>query len=89
MQAIVTVLGKDKVGLIAKVSTYLASVGVNVEEVSQTVVQDYFNMLMVVDISRAAASVAGMADGLAALGGAEGVVIRIQHEDIFNIMHKI
>jgi len=89
MKAIVTVLGKDKVGLIAKVSAYLASVDVNVEEVSQTVVQDYFNMIMIVDISRARDTIVRMADGLAALGEKESVVIRIQHEDIFNIMHKV
>lgn len=88
MKAIVTVLGKDKVGIIAKVSGELSAMGVNVEDISQTVMQDYFAMMMMVEVP-ASSEVALIAAQLERLGSEVGVSIRIQHEDIFNAMHRI
>lgn len=89
MKAIVTVIGKDKVGIICLVSAFLAEAGVNVEEVSQTVMSDYFMMLMLVDISKATEKLSDLSDKLAGLGLGHNLNIRILHEDIFNAMHKI
>ena len=75
-KTIITVVGKDTVGIIAKVCNYLAENQVNIEDISQTIVQGYFNMMMVTDVSKSEKSNAG-------------VVIRCQHEDIFNMMHRI
>lgn len=88
MKAIVTVIGKDRVGIIAKVSTRLAELGANIEDISQTVLQDYFVMIMLSDISEAK-PLKEVRDALDALGQSVGVSIRIQHEDIFNSMHRI
>jgi UPF0237 protein CA_C0478 len=88
MKAIVTVIGKDKVGIIAKVSGLLSEMGVNVEDISQTILQDYFAMMMLVDVS-SSGSISAVAESLDALGKSVGVNIRIQHEDIFNAMHRI
>ncbi|MFR1566269.1 MAG: ACT domain-containing protein [Christensenellales bacterium] len=88
MKAIVTVIGKDKVGIIAKVSGLLSEMGVNVEDISQTILQDYFAMMMLVDVS-SSGSISAVAERLDALGKSVGVNIRIQHEDIFNAMHRI
>ena len=88
MKAFVTVIGKDKVGIIAKVSGLLSEMGVNVEDISQTILQDYFAMMMLVDVS-SSGSISAVAERLDALGKSVGVNIRIQHEDIFNAMHRI
>ena len=88
MNAIVTVIGKDKVGIIAAVCALLAEHNVNILDISQTIVQDYFNMMMIVDAANAG-DVTEMSGDLAALGQEIGVVIRCQHEDIFNVMHRI
>lgn len=88
MKAIVTVIGKDKVGIIAKVSAALSDMNVNVEDISQTIMQDYFVMMMLVDVS-AATNFADVSESLNKLGEKVGVSIRIQHEDIFNAMHRI
>ena len=85
MKAIVTVIGKDRVGIIALVSRLLAERGVNVLDISQTVLQDYFTMIMLVDASGCTEP----AGELAAEGEEHGIQIRIQREDIFNAMHKI
>ena len=87
-KVIITVVGKDTVGIIAKVCTYLAGKQVNILDISQTIVQDYFNMMMIVDAANAG-DVTEMSGDLAALGQEIGVVIRCQHEDIFNMMHRI
>ena len=87
-KVIITVVGKDTVGIIAKVCTYLAEKQVNILDISQTIVQDYFNMMMIVDAANAG-DVTEMSGDLAALGQEIGVVIRCQHEDIFNMMHRI
>ncbi|QWU14533.1 ACT domain-containing protein [Paenibacillus sophorae] len=89
MKGIITVLGKDKVGIIAKVCTYLAERNVNILDISQTIVQDYFNMMMIVDISQAAKSTEVLVEELQHIGEEIGVEIKLQHEDIFNIMHRI
>ena len=88
MKAIVTVLGKDKVGIIAKVSGELAKLGVNVEDISQTIMQDYFVMIMMVEVPKDE-KIADISPRLDALGKGIGVSVRIQHEDIFNAMHII
>lgn len=89
MKGIITVLGKDKVGIIAKVCTYLAENNVNILDISQTIVQDYFNMMMIVDISGSAKSFEILVEDLQDVGKEIGVEIKLQHEDIFNIMHRI
>ena len=88
VKAIVTVIGKDKKGIIARVSGALAEAGANVEDISQTVMQGYFMMMMLVDIS-GVEKIRDLGDSLDALGEEIGVKIRIQHEDIFNAMHRI
>ncbi|WNS44600.1 ACT domain-containing protein [Paenibacillus sp. MMS20-IR301] len=89
MKGIITVLGKDKVGIIAKVCTYLAEHNLNILDISQTIVQDYFNMMMIVDISAPAKSFEEIVEDLQHVGEDIGVEIKLQHEDIFNIMHRI
>lgn len=88
-KTIITVIGKDTVGIIAKVCTYLAENGVNILDISQTIVQDYFNMMMIVDTSAAEKSFETMSDELDNIGETIGVKIKMQHEDIFNTMHRI
>ena len=88
MKAIVSVIGKDKVGIIAKVSTTLAALDVNILDISQTILSDYFTMMMVVSV-REAGDIASIQEKLNALGQEIGVQITIQHESIFNAMHKI
>lgn len=89
MKAILTVIGKDKSGIIAKVSTCLANNDVNIEDISQTIVQGNFTMLMLCDLSKSKLSIADLGQALKDLGDEIGVSIRVQHEDIFNAMHKI
>lgn len=88
-KTIITVVGNDTVGIIAKVCTYLAENQVNIEDISQTIIQGYFNMMMVTDTSKSSKDVGTLSQELKALGNEIGVVIRCQHEDIFNKMHRI
>ncbi len=88
-KTIITVVGKDTVGIIAKVCTYLSENNVNILDISQTIVQDYFNMMMIVDCNNAAKANHELADDLEAIGQEIGVNIKMQHEDIFNSMHRI
>jgi len=88
-KTIITVVGKDTVGIIAKVCTYLAENKVNILDISQTIVQDYFNMMMIVDANNSAKEFSQLADELEDLGKSIGVQIKMQSEDIFNIMHRI
>lgn len=88
-KTIITVVGKDTVGIIAKVCTYLAENGINILDISQTIVQDYFNMMMIVDTSKMEKPFGDMADEIAALGEKTGVVIKCQKEEIFDKMHRI
>lgn len=89
MKAIVTVIGKDKPGIIAKVSTCLAQNSVNIEDISQTLLQGNFTMLMLCDLSGSKLSLSQLKEELVQLGEQTGVSIHVQHEDIFNAMHKI
>ena len=88
-KSIITVLGKDSVGIIAKVCTYLANNNVNILDISQTIVQGYFNMMMIVNTNQMQKTFGDMADELAALGEEIGVVIKCQKEEIFDKMHRI
>ena len=89
MKAVVTVIGKDKKGIIANVSSVLFKNDINILDISQTIVQEYFNMMMIVDCNHAKKAVHEMADDLEKIGEEIGVSIRMQHEDIFNSMHRI
>lgn len=88
-KAIITVVGKDTVGIIAKVCTYLAENKVNILDISQTIVQDYFNMMMIVDISNMIGQYGDMVDDLEKLGQEIGVSVKCQKEEIFDQMHRI
>lgn len=88
-KAVVTVLGFDRKGIIAKVSTVLFERGVNILDISQTVLDGYFNMVMLVDISEPTCSFTQLCDDLNALGQAQGLQIRIQKSEIFEAMHHI
>ena len=88
-RTIITVVGKDTVGIIAKVCTYLAQNNINIQDISQTIVQGYFNMMMIVDASAAGKQHGDIADELDALGKEIGVVIKCQKEEIFDQMHRI
>ena len=89
MKAIVTVIGKDQVGIIAAVCALLSEKNVNVMDISQTIMQEYFTMIMLVDVSAISVPFAQLRDELAAAGEARSLDIRIQREDIFNAMHRI
>lgn len=89
MKAIVTVIGRDQVGIIAAVCTLLSEKNVNVMDISQTIMQEYFTMIMLVDVSAANVPFAQLKEELAAAGEARNLDIRIQREDIFNAMHRI
>ena len=88
-KAIITVVGKDTVGIIAKVCTYLAANGVNVLDISQTIVSGYFNMMMIVDMAGAKKAFADISEEMEQLGGQIGVAIKCQREEIFEKMHRI
>ena len=88
-KAIITVVGKDRVGIIAKVCTYLAEKSINILDISQTILQGYFNMMMIVDINNASDDFNVVVDELNQLGESIGVSIKLQHEDIFNKMHRL
>ena len=89
MKAVVTVTGKDKVGIIAMASHECARFGVNIVDISQTVMRDYFAMIMLVEIDALTIKFADFADILAKLGEERGLMISAVHEDIFNTMHHI
>ena len=89
MRAIVTVIGKDRVGIIADVTALLAQYGVNVLDISQTVLQEYFTMIMLVDAAQCTVPFADLARTLDEAGTQRGLQIRAQREDIFNAMHCI
>ena len=88
-KTIITVVGKDTVGIIAKVCTYLAENGINILDISQTIVQGYFNMMMIVDTAKASKRSAEISEELKELGVEIGVVIKCQKEEIFDMMHWI
>ena len=88
-KTIITVVGKDTVGIIAKVCTYLADNQVNILDISQTIVQEYFNMMMIVDMNHTEKDFGDISDELTKLGEEIGVMIKCQRDDIFNSMHRI
>ena len=88
-KTIITVVGKDTVGIIAKVCTYLAENDINILDISQTIVSGFFNMMMIVDTNATAKPFGDMSDELAALGEKIGVSIKCQKEEIFDKMHRI
>jgi len=88
-KTIITVVGKDSVGIIAKVCTYLSEKTINILDISQTIVDGYFNMMMVADTNGSDKDTATISRELSEIGDKIGVVIRCQHEDIFNVMHRI
>ena len=89
MRSIVTVIGKDTVGIIASVCAILAAEGVNILDISQTIVSGYFNMMMITDLSGKKKHFAEVSEELEKLGQEIGVLIKIQREDIFDEMHRI
>ena len=88
-KCIVTVLGKDTVGIVAKVCTYLAENKINILDISQTIIQGYFNMMVITDVTDIKKDFTVLCDEMEKLGEEIGVVIHCQHEDIFNMMHRI
>lgn len=88
-KTVITVVGKDSVGIIAKVCTYLANNAINIMDISQTIVSGYFNMMMIVDTSESQKTVSDISNELGQIGGEIGVLIQAQNEDIFNTMHRI
>jgi ACT domain-containing protein len=89
MRAVITVIGKDRVGIIAGISRALAECEVNILDISQTIMQDMFTMIMFVDLEKARSSFADISDKLNDAGRDLGVMVTIQHEDIFNSMHRV
>lgn len=89
MRAVVTVTGKDKKGIIAKVSTFLAEKDANILDISQTILQDYFAMIMLVDISDIKEELSVLAKECSEFGKTIGMSVYMQHEDIFNAMHSV
>ena len=89
MKAIVTVIGKDRVGITANVCVLLAQNNINILDITQTVLQEYFTMVMLVDTAACTKSIGDMADILHKAGEEQELSIRIQREDIFNAMHRI
>ena len=89
MRAIVSVIGNDKVGIIANVCTLLSNSNVNILDINQTILQEFFTMTMLVDTSKCTISFTELAEKLAELGKMMALEIRIQHEDIFKSMHRI
>ncbi|MDO5023985.1 ACT domain-containing protein [Slackia piriformis] len=88
-KAIITVVGQDTVGIIARVCTYLAERHVNVLDISQTIIDGFFNMMMIADFAEADKDFGAMVDDLEALGDEIGVRIRCQKEEIFTKMHRV
>lgn len=89
MKAVITVTGRDTMGIIAKVSTLCADCGANITEITQSVLSEYFAMIMLVEIDALTVSFSAFSDALAALGRENSLDIRAMHEDIFNTMHHV
>ncbi|WP_418466807.1 ACT domain-containing protein [Faecalibacillus faecis] len=88
-KGIITVVGEDQVGIIAKVCTYLAENMLNILDISQTIIQGYFNMMMIIELQNSSKDFGLICDELENLGKEIGVNIKLQHENIFNKMHRI
>ena len=89
MKAVITVIGKDMVGILARVSTICYDNNINITEVTQSVLQDVFAMIMLVDISSSKITCAELSDKMNVLGDGLGLSIHVMHENLFNCMHKI
>ena len=89
MKAVITVTGKDNVGIVAKVATECSSMGANIIDISQSVLREYFAMIVLVDIDGLSCTFGDFVDKMGALGDANGLRIATMHEDIFNSMHRI
>ena len=89
MRAVVTVIGKDTVGILAKVSALCQEYNANIIDVSQTVMQDLFAMIMLVEVGKLSSEYAAFVEKMKALGTAQNLSIHVMHEDLFNSMHKI
>ncbi len=89
MRAVVSVIGKDAVGIIAKVSAVCAQCGASISDISQTVLDEYFTMIMIVEIGELNLPFDAFSDRMSALGKAEKLDIHVMHEDIFNSMHRV
>ena len=89
MKAVITIVGKDQVGIVAMVSGILAANGVNVLNINQNILDGFFNMLMISDISKSKVSLKELQEILKEKGQEIGLDIKVQHEDIFNTMHRI
>lgn len=87
--AVITVVGHDRVGIIARVSGLLADRQINIKDISQTILQDVFTMIMLVDLEKMNTDIKQLADQLEQLGHELGLSIRVQHSDIFDAMHRI
>ncbi len=88
-KTIITVVGKDGVGIIAKICTYLANNNTNIEDISQTITGGFFNMMMITDMNSSSKAIGDISDELAQIGEEIGVVIKCQREEIFDSMHRI
>lgn len=88
-RAIITVVGKDTVGIIAKVCTYLSEQQINILDISQTIVQEFFNMMMIVDLAKCEKPFDEVTKEITEIGANTGVQIKCQLEEIFNVMHRI
>ena len=89
MRAVVTVTGKDNKGIIAKVSAFLSEKGANIEDISQTIMGEYFAMIMIVDLTETKTELSVLAKECQEMGKQIGMAIYMQHEDVFNAMHSI
>ena len=89
MRAVVTVTGKDKKGIISKISAVLSEKNANIEDISQTILGEYFAMIMLVDLSEATEELSALAKECSELGKKIGMSVYMQHEDIFNAMHNV
>ena len=89
MKAVITVLGKDRIGIIAAISRVLADSNVNILDITQTTMQDFFTMTMLTDIANSSVDFDKLSDRLEEEGKTLGLYVKIQHEDIFNSMHRI
>ena len=89
MRAVITVIGKDRTGIIARVSTYLAEKGINILDISQTIMQDLFTMIMLVDTQNSPLHTKDLSDDLKAIGDEMNLTINLQHEDLFTSMHRV
>lgn len=88
-RVIVTLVGKDQTGIIAAVCNYFAENNINILDIKQTTVQEYINMMMIVDLEKCSKQFSEIVQGLDVVGGKVGCIIRAQHEDIFNMMHRV